>query len=265
MWTPLLWGLLTVTISTVYALPRTTASIISKPLRLQAFSSQYKALSGARLRSILTDKDDFDADRPGRRKRNKTEHQSDAEETESRDSSQSLNIIRKDIPLFQQQHTAGGSTPRNALPLGEALQMHTNDVVPEVDHFRRIDPEEQEFYDVRDPNDYLTPEEADEVDKIIAARKTISTYEREVLANEEPEDITDVPPRFKHSFWALNFAKPSALQRRAAVWTDHLQWSRRSQLVSLIPLEQLRGHRDADAMKASKALVAEEFTILAAD
>lgn len=267
MWTSLLWALVTVTINTVCALPRTTASVISKPLLIRTFSAQNNAFSGVRLRSLSTDKDDFEADRVGRRKRNKNDLKSDAEETESRNVGQSLNIIRKDIPLFQQQQQQplGGSTPRDAVPLGEALHMHTNDVVPEVDHFRRIDPEEQEFYDVRDPNDYLTSEEADEVDKIIAARKAVSAYEREMLANEEPEDITDVPPRFKHSFWALNFAKPSALQRRAAVWTDHLQWSRRSQLLSLIPLEQLRSHRDADAMKVSKALVVEEFTVLAAD
>eukprot|EP01033_Poteriospumella_lacustris_P005867 gene5867-4215_t len=78
--------------------------------------------------------------------------------------------------------------------------MHTNDVVPEVDHFRRIDPEEQEFYDVRDPNDYLTPEEADEVDKIIAARKTISTYEREPYNVEQRFGRTICNGRDDHSF-----------------------------------------------------------------
>lgn len=146
----------------------------------------------------------------------------------------------------------------------DALATNVTIVAPETLDCRRIDPEEADFYDVHDENDYLLEDEAREADSVIGARKLISEYYDDVLEDPPLVDVTNITPRFLFSFWALNYFRrdQNVLSNRASLWLDHLQWSRRSQLISLIP--------KANVMKqnnnmAATALITEEFTVLAAD
>lgn len=155
-------------------------------------------------------------------------------------------------------------------PMSAYLSDHTTEVSPVVDNFRAIDPQEKDFYNYADPNDYLLPDEVTEANKILRARKTIREYQLEL--NDDVPVQTCAPPQpvFKESFWALHYLDPAKYERRSSLWVEHLQWSRRTHFMQLLPkeafkFENLKSSFEGAVPLSSQVLIKEEYTILSPD